>query len=528
MTFDLRAHLTKNEGGYTAIPEVENPSPEKAEVARSESEPLRNFNLSRHLESVAAEGRNHRQFSEEDNAKDLADFYKLCEKVRDEVNETDTREKDNENVVGERHKKAIIGFDKEVEFYKNKVADVLRKHNLTQEYYPPWYNELVDAIFCECWGLPGGLCNWLKGATKEFRESSSAKIIGDRLYYLINGKSTLQPVKISSASRGRLRKAMLLLTPEKNPNDKYHEVYLLDKTRVTIFNEGLTKQAQDCIVFRKFIVKELTFEQQAKYHTIPLEVIPMFEAMIKVGFNVAFVGAVRTAKTTFLTTWQKLENPALEGVIIETDPEIPVHELMPGAPITQLLINDGDKGEIIKNVMRSDADYIVVGEARDGSVLNIAVKAANKGTRRVKITYHTTDPLDLFRDIADDIYQDCGGDRDAIAIRVAKSFQYVFQFVQLPDKSKKRLKGIWEMRYLRDDQMVEMHQICRYLYETDSWVFDYACGRDKEIIGEEEDLASFRVFDKTLKDLAMQFPDPEPVMYSRPIQTNRKVGKKNG
>ena len=91
--------------------------------------------------------------------------------------------------------------------------------------------------------------------------------------------------------------------------------------------------------------------------------------MVSLGYNVAFTGAVRTAKSTFLSTWQAYENRELEGVMIETDPEIPMEKLMPEAPIVQL-IADGDRlSAITKNLLRSDADYFIMAEARDGACL---------------------------------------------------------------------------------------------------------------------------------------------------------------
>lgn len=124
----------------------------------------------------------------------------------------------------------------------------------------------------------------------------------------------------------------------------YHEVYMLNGTRITIFGEGKTKESQDTIVFRKFFVKDYTFDKQVELGSIPKEAVPLFKAMIKGGYNVAFTGAVRTAKTTFLTTWQSYEDQMLEGVSVETDPEIPFHLIMPDAPIMQL-VADGDELE---------------------------------------------------------------------------------------------------------------------------------------------------------------------------------------
>ena len=64
----------------------------------------------------------------------------------------------------ERQRKAIIGVDAEVRFFKNKIEDYLKAHNLQQEWFPSWYKNLVDAIFHENWGL-SGVAEWVYGET---------------------------------------------------------------------------------------------------------------------------------------------------------------------------------------------------------------------------------------------------------------------------------------------------------------------------------------------------------------------------
>ncbi len=87
------------------------------------------------------------------------------------------------------------------------------------------------------------------------------------------------------------------------------------------------------------------------------------------------------------------------------------------------------------------------GKLGDGVALNIAVKIANKGTRRVKMTFHCSDTMDFCYDVADEIVKSYGGSLYSTILKVAKSFQFVFQFVQLKDKSQKRLKSIYEIEY---------------------------------------------------------------------------------
>jgi pilus assembly protein CpaF len=459
------------------------------------------FNLSKYLETA----RPHDAPGEAGEERDMKLFEEVCGTVRRTLDEIDKDARGDELNVLERQARAILGHEREVEYYKDKIRETLQANGLVGAWKPPWYLNLTEGVYSELLGF-AGLTEWINGRTRELAESSSAKIIGNRIYFLINGKLKLMPQTVSPERRHQLRTALLLGTPEKRSKDVYHEVYLLDGTRVTIYNEGLVKKGQDCIVLRKFLVGNHTFEEQAARHTIPEGSPALFKEMVKIGFNVAFIGPVRTAKTTFLTTWQRYEDPELEGVMIESDPEIPLHKIMPNAPIMQFVPSEEDFGSVIKRTLRSDADYIIMAEARDGAALNTAVKAANKGTKRVKITFHTSDAVDFCYDVADEIRKTYNDDLGSTIVKVAKSFQYLFQFIQLPDKSKKRLKGIWEIRYDRERRDVRIYRICKYDHKADSWLWANTVGDDKEEFAAEEDTEAFREFRRLLAGLSEANP----------------------
>jgi pilus assembly protein CpaF len=192
--------------------------------------------------------------------------------------------------------------------------------------------------------------------------------------------------------------------------------------------------------------------------------------------------------------------------MVETDPEIPIHQLMPKAPVVQLLA-DGEKlRNISKNLMRSDADYFILAEARDGVALDTAVRIAGKGTRRMKMTFHTRDPLSFASDAAVEIVRSLGGDIGDTALRVAGSFDYIFHFINLRRNNTKKLKGIYEIGIARGDKPggadgVYVNEICRYSHAKNTWKWTYRISSDKRIIGEEENPGAFRAFDAGLREL---------------------------
>ncbi len=369
--------------------------------------------------------------------------------------------------------------------------------------YPPWYAGLTEGIYQENWGL-AGISEWF---TEEYAHSSSAKIIGERIYFLREGRMVLQPQKISATRKEQLIRAFLLLNPEERLDKTYHETYLLDGTRVTIYAEPMAKKGQSSIVFRRYIVPILSFEEQSRRRTIPAEAIPLLHQMVRIGFSVVFLGAVRTAKTTFLTTWQSYEDPSLEGVMVETDPEIPLHQILPQAPILQLLADGQELSRISKSLLRSDADYFILAEARDGIALNTAVKIAGKGTKRLKLTFHSGDPDQFPLEAAEEIVQATGGDLPMTMRRVASGFDYLLHFIQLNDKREKRLKSIREMS-CGEDGKISISPICEYDILSDSWTFYDRIGTKKRLFALSSDPNAFREMQRLLQDLAGASPIP--------------------
>ena len=462
-------------------------------IRDSESE----FHIDDYLNKIKSKEGSKKQAhpSNEKNA-----FIKLCQVIQSHFEKQWKESGGEEQKILERQTKAIIGIPDNVNYFKDLIYKFLDKNNLLNYPYPAWYKDLIDGIFHEVWGLTG-LSSWM-----DMTESSSAKIIGERIYFMIDGKMVLQEQTISPARFSALKKALLLLTPEISQARSNIEILMHSGERVTIYDKPLTKPGQNIMVFRKYIVEKYTLEEQARRGTIPEDAINMLKSLARVGFNVLFCGAVRTAKTTMLTIFEMLEDPQLEGVLIESNAEIPLHSLMPKSPIMQLIADGDELTGITKQLMRSDGDYIICGEARDGNMLSLLVEIANRGTRHCKSTIHLTDVADLPYDMANMIVNAKGGNLSHTIIKVAKSFHYVFEFIQLADRSKKRLKAIYEIRYNYRTHKISIHQILRYEFKTDSWTFGYDIGENKEAIAIEENYDSFIAFKDELKRLSKKYP----------------------
>lgn len=417
-------------------------------------------------------------------------FYLLCEEINDYIQE---KQEDNSEEWLARQKNAILGYQKEVQFYLNEINHYLKKEGRENVSFPPWYDQLDEAIFHETWGL-AGIYEWIKKG-----KSSSCKVIQPRIYFLEKGKATMQPQQLNKDRFEKLKNTLLLNDTSKRKNAPYQEIYMLDGTRIEIYNN--TKE--NVIIFRRYLVDTFTFGNLAQLGSIDNDSIRLLESMVQCGFNVNMVGPVRSGKTTFLTAYQSYEDPTLEGVLLETDPEIPLHVIMPTAPIIQMIADNEDLDNILKPLMRSDGDYLVMGEARDGRALRQMLMITKKGTRRVKGTFHTGNPEDFCYDIAQEIVNIYGGDVWAYMIQAAKGFQYLFEFASLShDKSAKRLKGIYEIRFDAKTLQISTHRICHYNVETDDWEYVNDIGNRAIQIGLEENSIALKTFQSELERLS--------------------------
>ncbi len=399
-------------------------------------------------------------------------FYQLCAYV-EAVFEEDWRETDESAKAKklEREKRAIMGHEREVRFYQERIGDIIADRGYEAIEFPPWYSTLEKGVFHEVYGL-AGLAPWVYDECEAYKNSSSAKLIGDRLYCLIDGKSKLQPQRIGQKRREQLKRAFLLATPRERLEEGFHEVYLSNGIRITIFSGERTKAGEDIMVFRKYILQELTFDHLAQLGTIPKESIDLFQLMIKIGYNVLFAGQVRSGKTTFLQVWQSYEDTSLEGLAIATDPETPWHRLMPTAPIMQLTADGKDLEKIGKSILRGDCDYILLEEMRDAAAYRLALEITSTGTRRSKATIHDSSAVNIPYKMGSKIKESYGGDLQSIIGQIFKNFQYVFEFYQLPaDRSQKRLKGISRFDYDVYGDQVSVHEICRYNQDENCWLW---------------------------------------------------------
>lgn len=167
--------------------------------------------------------------------------------------------------------------------------------------------------------------------------------------------------------------------------------------------------------------------------------------------------------------------------------------------------------------MRSDADYVIMAEARDAYAYDIGLKSASVGTRRCKLTAHINTPHDFPYEFAKELTRAFGGDIQHEAISVAKAFTMSLHFINYPQhKAKKRLEGIYVFEYNPNTYEIFIHTLCKYSVLDDSWSYNYCITKDMENIGTEQNYEAFKTMCNELKKLEMLYPMSDE--YSKPLK----------
>lgn len=401
------------------------------------------------------------------------DFSEICNIVQRKL-EIDWNDIDDsgKQLRLEREKCAIMGFEKDVIFYKDKIREIISDNKLESAAYPKYYSDIIDAVFSELYGL-AGISPWAYDTDEKYVNSSSAKIIGERIYFMIDGKATLMQQTISKERLLKLKRALLLSTPSERLSDSYHEVYLRNGIRISIYSGEIAKENQDAIVFRKYVMPKLNFESLNEKKTIPGEGIKIFETMRDIGFNVIFTGQVRSGKTTFLQAWQLGEKADLEGLAISTDPETPWHRIMPKSPLMQIVTDGEGLEKLSKSLLRGDNDYVLMEEMRDAAAYKLILDIITSGTSRCKATVHDGSAIDLPYRMASEVINKYGGSLIYTIKRIYSGIDYIFEMTQSPyNHNLKLLKAVVEFDFDNVEEKCIARYLCKYDFNKSTWIWN--------------------------------------------------------
>ncbi|QHA38724.1 secretion system protein E (plasmid) [Rossellomorea marisflavi] len=378
-------------------------------------------------------------------------FKKICKIVKDELYENNENE-DNEGKIAqmlERQHKAVIGDRHEMSRFTNQITEVLRKQNITSKDYPDFYGSLAEAVFHEVWGV-GILHKWEK-----YPDSEACVIRGTELWIDINGKFVKQDETYENEEAvERVKRAFLIRMKDAVLNEQKPEIEIEreDGSRITMIQKPRSRD--NYVMFRRFVVQDLSLLEQSKRETIPERDIPIYQALSKAMVNIVFAGRVRSAKTTFMKTMIRERKPEYIGAVMEKHFELGLSKHFPDRLFFEVQAKEGDLHKAMPRLLRMEHDYIIVGEIRSLET-EAYLQSSERGERGNLTTYHLTNVDNVVEQIARHILDEFPTRNiDNEIARVAQNIDIVITLKSDRDRRRKRVIGVTEIVW---DEKRRMH-----------------------------------------------------------------------
>ncbi|MEB6550187.1 Flp pilus assembly complex ATPase component TadA [Heyndrickxia sporothermodurans] len=395
---------------------------------------------------------------------------------------------------------AILGDKNSETILIPEINTFLRDNNLLGIKYPSFFESLAHAIYHEIYGF-GVFYKW-----NAFPDSPSAKIIGKEIWFKINGEFVKQDEELRDEEHiYEIFRALEVANRgfkinESNPRD---EIEMKDGTRVTISIPPAS--LYPTIVFRRFIVRNFSFEEQARRGTIPKEDIMFFNVMSRLYLNTVIAGEVESGKSTMLKTFYGARDPNKVAILIESSPETYLKRDFPERLVHDFYTLDDDIEETIRHALRVDHDYVIFQEVR-GVEAEGAIKGTERGTRGLLMSYHITDPVNTPEQLAGHIIDEFPNRRLANEIRRISKQLDVGITMETFKGNNKRLTSIYEICYDRKTDKAWINYLMKYDPKLDKWEYngDISEGLSLKIFKLDEEKAQY--FVEHLKNQSKKYP----------------------
>ncbi|MBU8908058.1 ATPase, T2SS/T4P/T4SS family [Desertibacillus haloalkaliphilus] len=386
-------------------------------------------------------------------------FDEICSIIKGDLTDLIERESDNEkkNEWLERQHDAIIGDPNAMSYFINKIKETLQKRNITSVDYPEFYNSLEEAIFHEVWGK-SVLAKW----ENRYQDSEACVIRGTELWIDINGhferkgefENEDKVKKIIEAFKMRDENAVL------NHQQPELETEKEDGSRITMIIHPRSKETY--VIFRRFIVKNFSLEEQAKRNTIPHEDVDLYRLLARLMCNMIVAGRVRSAKSTFMKTLISERDPRFVVACLEKHFELALGKHMPDRLIYELQASEGDLHQAIPRLLRMEHDYLIVGEIRSKE-LEAAMIACERGERGMMSTYHLTDVQQIVPQLTRHLLDEFPTRRqDTEEMRVAQNIDFILTMGTDRDRTTKRVTGLTEVIWDPRTRSYDTNTIIKY------------------------------------------------------------------
>lgn len=375
------------------------------------------------------------------------------------------------------------------------------------------YNELTHAIYHEVFGF-GPLAHWRK-----YPESYAAQVIGRKIFLHINGQKQKMPFEFKSLDYvDRIIKHLTY----------HHEINRISKNEPTLETDLWTgervtvtippKVRNPVMTIRRFLIGFVTLEIEVQKGLFPSELINVIRGLSKTNCNSVVAGPPGTGKSTFIKALFHERNENATAAMLEKHYELGLDRDYPDRAIVVYIANEQDFHHAVDQVLRSDADFGIVGEVRRVEVEGYLLfcERLPKGALTSYHTYKVNEiPAQWARLVLDqfptrDFKTEMG--------RVATHIDLVLELRQSEDKTKKWLHSIQEMRYNSYTQEISTQYLVKYNTEDD--VYEYSAAISTELLEEMKQANKewAEIVIRDLQKLAQQSPiTGESSIYYNPV-----------
>jgi pilus assembly protein CpaF len=437
-------------------------------------------------------------------------FKEICQKVREQLNDiivdgtlNSKRDKigdlDDSAQTGdiwlERQHQAVIGDAQAMSYFITKINEVLQKENITANDYPHFYDSLAEAIFHEVWGV-SILHKWDKMPNIE-----AAVIRGTDLWLDINGQFRKQNEQFENDEAvERIKRAFTMRVKDAVINEQTPELEIerQDGSRITMIQKPRGKE--NYIMFRRFVVKNMSLEEQANLGTILNEDIPFFKALSRVMVNTIFAGRVRSAKSTFMKSMLKERDASYVAAVMEKHFELDLSKQFKDRLIFEIQAKEGDLHHAIPRLLRMEHDYIVVGEIRSVETEGY-LTACERGERGAYSTYHLTSVENVAPQITRHILDEFTNRNFEVELeRVARNIDIIVTMSADRDRRRKRVIGVTEIIWDEKERTHRTHDLVRYSPVTDQYYYSSTITKELLTLMANESLEDTKILVRHLKN----------------------------
>jgi len=449
----------------------------------------------REQEPDSVERRNHARFQE------ICEIVKTALRKVIDIGDIDSQQSDTEWL--ERQHLAVIGDVKAVQYFMEEIQRVLRDRNISFREYPVYHSSLAESIFHEVWGL-SVLAKW-----ERYQDSEAAVIHGTDLWIDFGGGKGFELQSEQFASNAvveRVKRAFIHRREDSILNRENPEIEIEreDGSRITMIQPPRSRE--NYVMFRRFVVKRFTLEDQAARDTIPVRDIPIFRALARTMPNTIIAGPVRSAKSTFMKTMVGERPKNLIGAVLEKHFELALSEHFPGQLFFELQSTEGDLHKVIPRLLRLEHDFVVVGEIRSMEI-EAFLQSTERGERGALSTYHLTDVHRVVEQLTRHTLDEFPTRRFEIEMeRVANALDIVITMTSDRDRKKKWVTGVSEIYWDYHEREHKVNQLIQYSSLTGKYYYSANISKRLLRLMAEENLEETKILLNLLKIRSMESP----------------------